>query len=98
MRIIFKSLNFLIMILFVTSCNPFGKDSFVNISDVIQDLTNQKTNTSFNSGGSPTLTTVPPIGFGNHMVELSVGNQFQQTNYVSVQGNTLEVLVIGIIK
>lgn len=98
MNRIFQAFKLILIVLFVAGCNPFGKNSFINIIDTIAELPNQTSNINLNAGGSPTLTTVPPVGFSNHLIELSVGNQFQQTNYVSVQGNTLEVIVIGIQK
>ncbi len=97
-----KSFHFIfilvITVLTMSGCNPFGKYSVLDIFNPSQELTNQTTNITLNTGGSQTVTTNPPPGHPAHTVDLSVGNPFQQSHYVTMQGHTLEVMVIGVVK
>jgi hypothetical protein len=77
----------------LTGCNPFGKNSFINIIDVIEV---GQTTTEINSGGKTDLTT-PQSGnpADIHSVSYSVGSPFRQTSFTTDNGHTVNVSISG---
>ena len=85
---------FMLFPLFITSCNPFKGFSEIVIDPII--LKNQKTNIDMNSGGTSAVVTHAPPGFPRHVIEMSVGNTYQQNSYLTSQGHVLEINISGV--
>lgn len=79
--------------IFLTGCNPFGKNSFINI---IEELELGPTTTEINSGGK-TVTTVPASGNASdaHTISFSVGTPFRQTSFTTGDGHSVNVSISG---
>ena len=94
---LFKTI--LISVSFVMSgCSPFGNSSFIEqISDGIVDLFATKTTSDINSGGSQNLISAPVSGQPTdvHQMSASIGNVYQQSTFVTSQGNTVEIMISG---
>lgn len=81
------------MSLVLTSCNPFGKYSIINITpDKL--IFNEPTNFDLNSGGK-TSSTIPASGQPSdvHRITYKVGTQFTQTSKQTGNGHTVDVML-----
>lgn len=78
----------------LTGCNPFGKNSIINLID--DTFEGGPTTSEINSGGKTELTT-PASGLSAdaHSISFSVGNPFRQTNFSTANGHTVTVSIIG---
>lgn len=85
---------FILCLAFMTSCNPFKGFSEIVIDPII--LKNQKTNMDMNSGGTTAVVTHAPPGFPRHVIEMSVGNTYQQNSYLTSQGHVMEINISGV--
>lgn len=79
--------------LFLTGCNPFGKNSIINIVEAIEG---GLTTTEINSGGK-TETTIPASGLASdiHTISYSVGTPFRQTSFNTGDGHSVNVSISG---
>jgi hypothetical protein len=78
---------------FIVGCNPFGKNSFINITELING---GQTTTEINSGGKTEGTT--PLS-GNpadiHSISYSVGTPFRQTAFTTGNGHSVSISISG---
>ncbi len=77
----------------LTGCNPFGKNSFINITELLEG---GQTTTEINSGGKTDVTT-PQSGnpADIHSISYSVGTPFRQTAFTTGNGHTVNVSISG---
>ena len=86
------------IVLFISGCSPFGNTSLVQrVSDDIAAVFQTKVSAEMNSGGTQNLVSVPTSAAAGdvHMMAASVGNVYQQSTFVTSQGNTVEILISG---
>lgn len=85
---------FLILMIFaLTGCNPFAKNSLVNI---IEDLFTETTSFDLNNGGKTSMTS-PASGNVNdaHVVKYKIGQSFSQQTNKTANGYTVETTMKG---
>lgn len=82
----------------LSSCNPFGKYSIINITPG-EILFNQPTNIDLNSGGK-TSPTVPQSGQPSdvHKITYKVGTQFTQQIKHTGDGHNVNIMLNGKIR
>ena len=83
----------LVASLFLTSCNPFGSYSIINITPN-HTILNTPTNFDLNSGGK-TSSTIPASGQPGdvHHVTYKVGTQFTQVSKQTGDGHSVEIML-----
>lgn len=79
--------------LLLTSCNPFGSYSIINITPPTRVL-NTPTNFDLNSGGK-TSSTIPASGLPGdvHSVTYKVGTQFTQVSKQTTDGHSVNIML-----
>jgi hypothetical protein len=79
----------------LVSCNPFAKNSLVNIIDLNPSLL-EPTTFDLNNGGKASIT-LPASGLSSdaHSVRLKVGRSFSQNQRVTGDGHSIEVSLKG---
>ncbi len=79
----------------LSSCNPFGKYSIININPG-EFLFNQPTNIDLNSGGK-TSPTIPSSGQPTdvHKITYKVGTQFTQQIMTTGDGHGVNIMLRG---
>ncbi len=89
-----KKLLVLFYISLIVGCNPFGKNSIVNITNPAKFL--ESTNFDVNNGGK-TAASVPASGSQAdvHQVRFKVGRSFTQHQRLTIDGHSMEVSLKG---
>lgn len=90
-----KIIPLFISITALTSCNPFGKYSIININPG-QSILNEPTNFDLNSGGK-TSSTIPASGQPSdvHRMTYKVGTQFTQIQKHTIDGHSVDIMLKG---
>lgn len=84
------------VIIFITSCNPFGKYSQITFKNPLNNLLNKPVNADLNSGGEFIGTT--PLSGGPssaHKIKYSVGSPYKQNLKITANGSLFTVELKG---
>lgn len=83
--------------LIVSGCSPFGQNSIIeSINNSIGNLFSKTNTADLNSGGEKPMLSVAPIWFENHQIEMTVGNVYQQSSFITAQGHIPEITISGV--
>lgn len=90
-----KTTFLLLSLFFVMGCNPFGKNSIININGLLGDL-NEPTSFDLNNGGKTGLTT-PASGQSSdaHKLVYKLGSTFNQNSQQTADGHHIDVSMKG---